>query len=232
MRRYALIGYPIAGSQSPALFASAGIPGSYELFENPDFEAAWEAFLRDYDAVNVTAPFKEKAFSRADILSPRALRCGAVNLLRKGSDGKVRGFNTDVDGVLYALSGIPASGEALVVGNGGAARAAVVALQEKGMEVALAGRNPLKVEAVAASLGCRGISLADATGMHPSLVVYTLPPEAPVPVSLPFADAVVLEAEYRRPSLRDIPCRKYISGLEWLKGQSLTGFSLFSCRLG
>jgi shikimate dehydrogenase len=108
MRRYALIGYPIAGSQSPALFASAGIPGRYELFENPDFEAAWEAFLRDYDAVNVTAPFKEKAFSRADILSPRALRCGAVNLLRKGSDGKVWGFNTDVDGVLYALSGIPA----------------------------------------------------------------------------------------------------------------------------
>ena len=229
MRRYALIGYPIAGSQSPALFASAGIPGSYELFENPDFEAAWEAFLRDYDAVNVTAPFKEKAFSRADILSPRALRCGAVNLLRKGSDGKVRGFNTDVDGVLYALSGIPASGEALVVGNGGAARAAVVALQEKGMEVALAGRNPAKL---ASFEGCPAVSIADAALLHPSLIVYTLPPKAPVPEGLPLRDAVVLEAEYRRPSLQHSPCRRYISGLRWLEGQARAGFSLFSCELG
>lgn len=229
MRRYALIGYPIAGSQSPALFASAGIPGSYTLFECPDFDKAWESFLSDYDAVNVTAPFKEKAFARADILSPRALRCGAVNLVLKDASGKTRGYNTDVDGVLYALEEAGPINGALVVGTGGAARAAVVALRDAGAKVTVTGRNPAKL---ASFEGCPAVSLADAALLHPSLIVYTLPPEAPVPEGLPLRDAVVLEAEYRRPSLQHSPCRRYISGLRWLEGQARTGFSLFSCELG
>lgn len=67
--RLGLIGCPISHSKSPALFLEhyASRPDilehwSYDLIERDTFDEAWAAFLQDYIAVNVTAPFKEDAF--------------------------------------------------------------------------------------------------------------------------------------------------------------------------
>ena len=58
MKRFGLIGYPIAHSLSPALFKAAyGGKYAYDLIEEADFEKAYDRFLQDYHAVNVTAPF-------------------------------------------------------------------------------------------------------------------------------------------------------------------------------
>ena len=142
-----------------------------------------------------------------------------MNLVLK--DG-LRGYNTDVSGVIYALEGVPVQ-SVLVVGTGGAARAAIAAAQMLGSKVSVWGRNPEKVQALCGELG------ADAwQGEDPSLVIYTLPGSVPVPSGLPFKDAVVLEAEYRRPQLAGIPCRQYISGAEWFMGQAVAGYSLFT----
>ena len=82
--KFGLIGHPIAHSLSPALF-KAGYDGRYpyELIETADFEEAYERFLEGYDGINVTAPFKELALAKADILSPECKTIGATNLLVK-----------------------------------------------------------------------------------------------------------------------------------------------------
>ena len=98
-RKFGLIGYPIAHSLSPALF-KAGYDGKYpyELIETPDFEEAYQRFLDGYDGINVTAPFKELAFAKADILSDECKAIGATNLLIKTPEG-VKAYNSDYLGV-------------------------------------------------------------------------------------------------------------------------------------
>lgn len=88
MKRFGLIGHPIAHSLSPALF-KAGFDGRYpyDLIETDDFEEAYERFMKDYDGINVTAPFKELAVRKADILSEECRRIGAANILIKTPDG-------------------------------------------------------------------------------------------------------------------------------------------------
>ena len=101
--KFGLIGYPIAHSQSPELFRKAyGGRYAYDLIEEADFYRAWQRFLDGYDAVNVTAPFKEPALRRADLPAPECLKIGATNLLVKTPEG-VKAWNSDYLGVLELL---------------------------------------------------------------------------------------------------------------------------------
>lgn len=223
--KFALIGHPVAGSLSPRLVAAA-YDGrhTYDLLDFEHFEDAWKAFLEGYDGINVTAPFKQDAFARVDVRTPQAQATGAVNLVTRSPRGFV-GYNTDVDGVLMALRETGLSfADALVVGTGGAARAAVHAAQLLGCKVTVTGRSLEK----AAALGCPAVPLPEAGTLRPDVILYTLPGRVPVPEGLPLTDAVVLEAEYRIPQLADIPCRQYVSGRRWMLGQAYAGYSLFT----
>ena len=223
--KFALIGHPVAGSLSPRLIAAAyNGRHSYDLLDFEHFDDAWKAFVEGYDGINVTVPFKQDAFARVDVLSPQAQATGAVNLVVRSADGFV-GYNTDVDGVVLALkeTGI-AFKEALVVGTGGAARAAVYAAQLLGCQVTVTGRSLEK----ASALGCPAVSFEDAATLHPDVIIYTLPGRVPVPAGLPFADAVVLEAEYRIPQLTAVSCRQYVSGRRWMLGQAVAGYRIFT----
>ena len=229
MKRFALIGCPVAGSLSPRLFAAAyGGRYPYELVETPSFDEAWIRFLASYDGVNVTAPFKVDAYRRCGWLSPEASACGAVNLVVR-DDAVCRGYNTDVDGVMGALQECPeaqnlAGTSALVVGTGGAARAAVVAAQRLGCSVTVAGRSSEKVQAFRESFGCQGVLLSEITDLQPDIVIYTIP----VMIGNLFRDAIVLEADYRHPVLSGIPCRAYIGGRRWLLWQAVAGYRLLT----
>lgn len=99
MKKFGLIGHPVAHSLSPALF-KAGYDGRYpyDLIETSDFEEAYQRFLEDYDGINVTAPFKELAFARADILSDECKVIRATNLLVRTPEG-VKAYNSDYLGV-------------------------------------------------------------------------------------------------------------------------------------
>lgn len=229
MKRFALIGHPVAGSLSPRLFAAA-YDGRYpyELVDEESFEAAWARFLATYDGINVTAPYKQDAFAHVDELSDTARLSGAVNLVVRGRKG-LSGYNTDVDGVLGAVqeTGIPVT-DALVVGTGGAARAAAVAALKLGCSVTITGRSAEKASALSDALGADWIPLADACALAPDLLLYTLPGSAAVPPGLPLEGAVVLEAEYKHPALTAAPCRAYVSGLRWLLHQAVAGYGLFT----
>ena len=228
--KFALIGHPVAGSLSPRLFKAAyGGRYPYDLIDEPAFEAAWERFLAGYDGINVTAPFKQDAFAIVSRLTPDAFATGAVNLVVRNGEETV-GYNTDVEGVLGAVreTGLPVS-DALIVGAGGAARAAAVAALRLGCRVTIANRTLSKADELAYSLGCEAVSLAHMGSLTPDLVIYTLPGSAPLTLegSL-FRNALVLEAEYKHPVLADIPCRAYVGGRRWLLWQAVAGYALFT----
>jgi shikimate dehydrogenase len=148
-----LIGYPVGHSRSPAMqqaaFDALGIPARYVLWETPP-EALAErlASLRAPDVLgaNVTIPHKTAVAPLLDALAQSAERAGgAVNTIVRGADGRLMGHNTDVSGVLRVLDahGAGAVGQSvLVLGAGGAARAAWAAAHERGMLLRVAVRNP------------------------------------------------------------------------------------------
>ena len=226
MKRLGLIGHPVAGSFSPKLFEAA-YGGRYasDLIEGAEFGASWQRFLDEYDGINITAPFKEFAFRAVDALSDDARLCGAVNLAVKTPAGIV-GYNTDVAGVVLAVreAGLPVS-EALVVGCGGAGRAAAVAALRLGCRVTLTNRTPARAAALAEELGCDWIPADDLPALSPDLVVYTVP--GPMDGFPDFPDAVILEANYRTPCLEGRG-QAYISGLRWLLFQAVAGYEIFT----
>jgi shikimate 5-dehydrogenase len=226
MKRFGLIGNPVAGSLSPLLFAAAyGGRHAYDLIEGAVFDASWQRFLDGYDGINVTAPFKLDAFRSVDILSESARLCGAVNLAVKTPDG-VAGYNTDVDGVKLAVqeAGIPVS-EALVIGCGGAGRAAAVAALQLGCRVTVANRTSVRAATLAEDLACRWMPVDALGSLSPDLVIYTVP--GPMENLPAFPEAVILEANYRTPVLEGRG-RAYIPGRHWLLYQAVAGYSIFT----
>ena len=251
MKRFGLIGHPVAGSFSPKLFEAAyGGRYAYDLLEGAEFGASWQRFLDEYDGINITAPFKQDAFRAVDALSDDARLCGAVNLAVKTPAGIV-GYNTDVDGVVLAVreTGLPVS-DALVVGCGGAGRAAAVAALRLGCRVTLANRTPARAAALADDLNahlspaidttdsftrpagaaesrpaCTWVPVEDLPSFSPDLVIYTVP--GPMDGFPQFPEAIVLEANYRTPCLKGCG-RTYISGLRWLLYQAVAGYEIFT----
>jgi shikimate dehydrogenase len=153
--QYAVMGHPIAHSQSPrihTLFAAqTGQNLEYRaiLVEPGDFVAAARAFQADGGkGLNVTVPFKQDAWVFADLLSARAERAGAVNTLSFGSSG-VQGDNTDGPGLVRDLTvnhRYPlAEKRILLLGAGGAARGILQPLlAEKPAQLVIANRTAEK----------------------------------------------------------------------------------------
>ena len=104
MPDFGLIGHPIEHSQSPRLFETAyhGKYG-YDLIKGQYFEESYAKFLKGYKAVNVTAPFKEKAYEKADIVSGPVALTGAANILVKTPEG-VSAHNSDFTGVILTVA--------------------------------------------------------------------------------------------------------------------------------
>ena len=152
MKHLGLIGYPVAHSLSPgmhrAAFDALGIEAHYALWETqPERLAKRIASLRFAEmwGANVTIPYKEHVVSLVDECDPLAARIGAVNtIVNRG--GCLMGYNTDAPGFTWALAEFAAfdcpGKRVVILGTGGAARAAAVGLLENGVgEVILLGRN-------------------------------------------------------------------------------------------
>jgi shikimate dehydrogenase len=166
--KYAVIGDPVAHSISPALHATVferlGIDAQYEkIHVTNEGLVAFAASLKDgisgggaeaLCGVNVTIPHKKAILPLLDEVRGDALFAGAVNTVVR-EDGRLIGYNTDMEGLLLALESIGSGYKDKVVcifGTGGAALgAAVKAAAEGAKTVRVIGRNKEKVAAVCAS---------------------------------------------------------------------------------
>jgi shikimate dehydrogenase len=169
MRRLAVLGHPVGHSRSPAMhnaaLAELGLAGewSYEAIDvAPDrFEERVRTMPGEgFAGANVTVPHKGAALAVAEALSETAREIGAANTLSFEGDG-VRADNTDAGGLLAALPDSPAGRRALVLGAGGAARAALWALTREGAEVAVWNRTELRSRNLCAELGGEPVAEPD-----------------------------------------------------------------------
>ena len=158
-----VVGWPVGHSRSPAMQNAAleqlGLDWLYvPVPVPPDLFAGAVAALSasGFRGVNVTVPHKLAAREAADSLSPAAAAIGAVNTLILG-DG-IEGDNTDAGGLLDALDEPVGGRTALVLGAGGAARAAVWALLDEGAEVSVWNRTGERAEELATDLGARAVA--------------------------------------------------------------------------
>ena len=168
MIRAGVMGWPVEHSLSPRLhgywLARHGIDGAYDaLAVAPDTLARRLSGLAadGIRGVNLTVPHKQAALGLMASLSPAARAIGAVNTVVVGDDGALSGENTDAFGFMENLRhGAPAwsaaSGAAVVIGAGGAARAVCHGLLEAGApEIRLINRTPDRAEALAVMDGAR-----------------------------------------------------------------------------
>ncbi len=140
MRKSGILGYPLAHSISPhfqnAAFTNLGIEATYEawpvdLVGLPETVQALSQ--SDFLGANVTIPYKELVMPLLDEIDDWALKIGSVNTIVNQS-GVLVGYNTDTVGFLRAISEYgnyePSGRDVLLIGAGGAARAAAHALME------------------------------------------------------------------------------------------------------
>lgn len=189
MTRCFIIGHPVAHSRSPMIhghwLAEHGLAGSYERVDVPPGEVA--AFLDrirsgEFAGGNVTVPNKEAVLPLLDHVSETARRMGAVNTIWM-EGGKLHGDNTDAFGFLAHLDGSAPGwdgqiGTALILGAGGAARAVVHGLAERGVgRIILVNRSPARAQELAAEFGAkveaRGWDEADGLVAASDLIVNT-----------------------------------------------------------
>lgn len=154
-KHFGLLGEVLSYSMSPkihqTLYEMLGIQATYELVEIP-LEAFTEettrAKLNRLDGFNVTIPYKELVIPLLDDIDPAAARIGAVNTV-VNENGTFKGYNTDYYGFAICINevGIEKRHRAIVLGTGGAAKMAVVALEDLGFEeIVIVSRNPLNAQ--------------------------------------------------------------------------------------
>ena len=158
---YGVVGKPVEHSLSPAMhnagFQAAGRDAVYlplAAADADDFFGFAESF--GLAGASVTAPFKAAAFERTETSDDIGRRIGAVNTLRRRGDGW-QGMNSDVTGFLEPLTDrLAFEGlRAAVLGAGGAARAAALALVEGGASVDVCARVTARAEETAAVCGAQ-----------------------------------------------------------------------------
>ncbi len=163
----AVVGWPAAHSLSPLMMATwleaAGLAGRYGVLEVPperfaDLAGALPAL--GLTGVNVTLPHKQAALKLASAASPAARAVGAANRLTVTGQG-LFAHNTDVDGVEAALADDAGAGPAVLIGAGGAARAALHCLRGHDRELRIVNRTRSRAEALSAEFGVQAAIFTD-----------------------------------------------------------------------
>ncbi len=253
MNRVGVIGWNITHSLSPvmhnAAFAALGMHDwHYDLLPvPPDIVGYSLRTLRNeggYIGVNVTIPLKQEALKHC-LPDETAQRIGAVNTIDLRSN---RGYNTDAVGFIEDLraNGIDPTGQrVLVLGAGGAARAAVYALSYSGAQVSVVNRSPDKAQQMLDDLLVRAelLSVEQAALSNAALVVNCTPAGMhPHPDATPWREdlplpsgGVVYDMIYRPAKTRlllqaEAQGLRAVGGLGMLVRQGAAAFALWTGR--
>lgn len=241
--RYGVVGDPVGHSRSPAIhnagFAERDIEATFEFISTP-FDAFQDVERRlrngDLNGVSVTMPHKVHAFEAVDAVAEPAARAQAVNTI-VAVDGFLTGYNTDVDGVRFAIAklDLPGSTPILLLGHGGAAAAAMVA-SEDGRPIAIMAREKGPAMALAETIGV-SVDFVEWGGSLPNSIVVNATPLGMKGETLPpaiFEDCVgLIDMTYGSTETHAVIKAKkrglpYADGLDMLVGQAVAAFELFT----
>ncbi len=245
---FGVIAGSTARSLSPrlhnAIFRARDLPWLYLPLQVSDFDRERPheiVFDPPFRGFAVTQPWKLAA-ARAGVPSGDVRVIGAANTLVRGAGAAWRAENTDVDGVFDTLAdhGTGEGRSAVVVGAGGAARAAVVAARKLGYEVAVAARRNAEADRLAEAFRIDSLAWEDLAASEADLYVNATPvgwrdedPPA-IPASLFEARPLVFDCVYRRdgretPTIRAARAAKCptVEGLQMFATQAVRQAQLF-----
>ncbi|KAK9137019.1 hypothetical protein Sjap_007613 [Stephania japonica] len=227
-----LIGNPVGHSKAPMMFNKAFKTVGFDCVYVPFLVDDVTKFLKkfnspDFVGFSCTIPHKEEALRCCDEVDPIAKSIGAVNtIIRRPSDGKLFGYNTDYFGAISAIEdrlralssviglrnlhngiGSPLAGKLFVViGAGGAGKALAYGAKEKGARVVVANRDYNRARKLADSVGGEAITFAELENYHPedgmilanatSVGMHPNVDETPIPKHALKGYALVFDAVY------------------------------------
>jgi len=208
LRRFGLIGHPVAHSWSARYFAAKWaregltdcVYGLHDLASIEELPALWDD--PDWAGMNVTIPYKRDIMPMLDDLSPAAEAIGAVNVVAFTRDGRI-GHNTDAEGFRRSIAPFLEGHHhrALILGTGGAAASVRHVLEEIGVDTMMVSRNPLPPHHIGyGEITRQGIATTPVivnctpVGMHPD--VHALPPLEPAALEGIGPDHLVIDLIY------------------------------------
>ncbi len=165
---YGVAGSPVRSSLSPLMlntaFRDRGVDAVYvPLLASDPADVIHFAHRLPLAGFSVTMPFKQAILPMLDVIDPLAARIGAVNTVRREADGTLTGFNTDAAGIAGPLqTRLTLRGaRILVLGAGGAARAAAFACVGEGAEVSILNRTHASAVELADEAGAHALQSAE-----------------------------------------------------------------------
>jgi 3-dehydroquinate dehydratase/shikimate dehydrogenase len=181
-RMYGVAGDPISHSLSPIIMNTAmrreNVNAVYLALHAKTLKDLL-ACVRDIPihGLSITMPYKETILSHLDNTDSHTTKIGACNTVVRAQDGKLYGFNTDTAGVVRPLEQRIALDGAriLVLGAGGAARAAVFGLKERGSEVFILNRSAAPAQKLARRAHARTIKRADLKKLSFDVIINATP---------------------------------------------------------
>jgi 3-dehydroquinate dehydratase / shikimate dehydrogenase len=179
---YGIAGDPVSHSMSPWVMNSAFRRENVNAVYVPLHAKALKDLLSTVtdlpvDGISVTMPYKQAVVEHLDNSDVLTQRTGACNTIVRGKDGRLFGFNTDVYGIIAAVEArLPLQGaRVLVLGAGGAARAAVFGLRGKGAEVSILNRTPATAQTLAKESGSKVVKRSELPKLAFELIFNATP---------------------------------------------------------
>jgi 3-dehydroquinate dehydratase / shikimate dehydrogenase len=181
-RVYGVVGNPVSHSLSPTVMNAA--------FRRESVNAVYLSLhaktLKDLLAcvreipisgVSVTMPYKQEILESLDNTDAHTTKTGACNTVVRSQDGKLYGFNTDIAGAVRPVEQRMSLEKAkvLVLGAGGAARAAVFGLKDRGAEVYILNRTSSKAEKLARQAKAKVLKKADLKKFSFDVIINATP---------------------------------------------------------
>jgi 3-dehydroquinate dehydratase/shikimate dehydrogenase len=181
-RVYGIAGDPVAHSLSPAIMNAAlrreNVNGVYLALHAKTLKDLL-ACVRDIPihGLSITMPYKQVILEHLDNTDSHTTKIGACNTVVRAQDGKLYGFNTDTAGVVRPLEQRITLEQAkiLVLGAGGAARAAVFGLRERGAEVYILNRSTAPAQKLARQAKAKTIKRADLKKLTFDVIINATP---------------------------------------------------------
>lgn len=155
---------------------------------------------------------------------------GCSNVSNSGACSASETAAHEASPVLLRADGTPL--KALVIGAGGAGKAAALAVKDMGMEVYFANRSSHAAKPFAQKIGAEYVGLEQIPLLleQTDLIVYNLSMLIPQLEEISLEDKIVFEANYAHPNLADKGAYKYIDGRYWLYNQAIPAFRTFTSQ--